>query len=79
MIVETIDSINVTEDKSVCVQFKTSVLKDGKLISTTFHNHAINPGDKYDSEDVRVQAICAATHTAEVIEAYKAAIAAQGV
>jgi hypothetical protein len=30
-------------------------------------------------EDARVQAICAATHTADVIASYKAAIATQGV
>jgi len=34
------------------------------------------PGADYSGEDARVQAICAATHTAEVVAAYQAAIEA---
>lgn len=54
-------------------------MEDGKQISGTFHRHVVSPGDDYSNEDARVQAICAATHTADVIAAYQAAKAAQGV
>jgi hypothetical protein len=54
-------------------------MENGKQISGSFHRHVVAPGADYSAEDSKVQAICAATHTAEVIAAYKTAIAAQGV
>ena len=48
-------------------------MEDGKQISGTFHRHVVAPGDDYSAEDARVQAICEATHTAEVVAAYQAA------
>jgi hypothetical protein len=48
-------------------------MEDGKQISGTFHRHVVSPGDDYSAEDTRVQAICAAMHTAAVVTAYKAA------
>lgn len=77
--VEIVDRIEVVENGCVQVRTKTAILEDGKQISGAFHRHVVSPGDDYSNEDARVQAICAATHTAGVIAAYKAAIAAQGV
>lgn len=77
--VTTVDRIEVLENGSVQVRTRTSILEDGKQISGTYHRHVVAPGDDYSGEDARVQAICAATHTTEVIDAYKAASAAQGV
>ena len=77
--VTVVDRIEVVESGVVQVRTKTAIMEDGKQISGTFHRHSVAPGDDYSAEDARVQAICAATHTADVIEAYKAAIAAQGV
>lgn len=74
-----VDRIEVIENGCVQVRTKTAVLEDGQQISGTFHRHVVEPGDDYSNEDARVQAICAATHTADVIEAYKAAQAAKGV
>ena len=74
-----VDQIEVVENGSVQVRTKTTVFEDGKEISGSFHRHVIAPGDDYSQEDDRVQAICAATHTPEVVEAYKAANAAQEV
>jgi len=48
-------------------------MEDGKQISGAYHRHVVSPGDDYSAEDARVQAICAAVHTDEVIAAYKAA------
>ena len=75
----TVDRIEVLENGSVQVRTKTAIIEDGKQISGTYHRHVVTPGDDYSGQDDRVQAICAATHTADVISAYKAAIAAQGV
>jgi hypothetical protein len=74
-----VDRIEVLENGAVQVRTKTSIMEDGKQISGNFHRHVVAPGDDYSAEDGRVKAICAATHTADVIAAYKAAIAAQGV
>ena len=77
--IQIVDRIEVVENGSVQVRTKTAIMEDGKQISGSFHRHVVAPGSDYSAEDARVQAICAATHTADVIAAYKAAIAAQGV
>jgi hypothetical protein len=65
-----VDLIEVTENGCVQVRVKTAILEDGEQISGTFHRHVVAPGDDYSAEDARVQAICAATHTADVVAAY---------
>jgi len=65
--------IEALENGSVQVRTKTTIMEDGKQISGSFHRHVVAPGDDYSSEDARVRAICAATHTPEVVAAYKAA------
>jgi hypothetical protein len=77
--VEIVDRIEVIENGCVQVRTKTAIKEDGIEISNKFHRHVVAPGDDYSAEDAKVQVICAAIHTAEVIAAYKAAIAAQGV
>lgn len=77
--VQIVDRIEVIESGVVQVRTRTSIMEDGKQISGTFHRHTVAPGDDYSGQDARVQSICAATHTADVIAAYKAATAAQGV
>lgn len=77
--IEVVDRIEVVENGCVQVRTKTAIMEDGKQISGNFHRHVIAPGDDYSAETERVKAICAATHTAEVIAAYQAAQAAQGV
>jgi len=77
--VVSVDLIEVVENGVIQVRTKTAIMEDGKQISGTFHRHVVAPGDDYSSEDARVQAICAATHTAAVVSAYQAAQAAQGV
>ena len=77
--VEIVDRIEVIESGAVQVRTTTRILENGKQISGTFHRHVVAPGDDYSGEDARVQAICAATHTSDVVAAYKAAIAAKGV
>jgi hypothetical protein len=71
--VEIVDRIEVVENGTLQVRTKTAIMEDGKQISGTFHRHVVAPGDDYSGEDARVQAICAATHTAEVVAAYQAA------
>ena len=68
-----VDKVEVVENGTVQVRTATRIVEDGKVISSSFHRHVVVPGQDYSNEDARVQAICAATHTAEVIAAYQAA------
>ena len=74
-----IDSIDATENGSVNVRTATRIIENGAQISVSYHRHVILPGQDYSAEDTKVRAVCAAVQTPEVIDAYKAAIAAQGV
>jgi hypothetical protein len=67
-----VDLVEVLENSCVQVRTKTAIIEDGKEISGKFHRHVVAPGQDYSQEDARVQAICAATHTPEVIAAYQA-------
>ena len=66
-----VDLIEVIENGAVQVRTKTAIIEDGKQISGTFRRHVVAPGDDYSAEDAKVQAICAAVHTAKVIAAYQ--------
>ena len=70
-----VDLIEVIENGILQIRTKTAILEDGKQISGTFHRHIVVPGDDYSKQDARVKAICAATHTAAVVTAYKTAAA----
>ena len=65
------DLIEVVENGVVQVRTKTAILENGVEISSKFHRHVVVPGDDYSKEDAKVQAICKATHTKDVVDAYK--------
>lgn len=65
------DKIEVVGDFAlVQVRTATVIKRDGEEISRSFHRHVVAPGDDYSAEDPKVQAVCAAVHTQEVIDAY---------
>ena len=68
-----VDLIEVVENGLIQVRTATQIMEDGKQISGSFHRHVVAPGNDYSAEDAKVQAICAAVHTPEVIAAYQAA------
>jgi hypothetical protein len=68
-----VDLIEVIENGILQVRTKTAIKEDGVEISSKFYRHVVAPGDDYSTEDAKVQAICAAMHTPEVIAAYQAA------
>ena len=70
--VTSVNLIEVVENGSIQVRTKTAIKEDDVEISSKFHRHVVAPGDDYSAEDAKVQAICAAVHTAEVIAAYQA-------
>jgi len=72
-----VDKMEVLEDGTIQVRTATRIVEDGEVISTSYHRHVLHPGADYSGEDARVQAICAATHTPEVVAAYAAKQAEQ--
>tara|TARA_R110002126_G_scaffold913_1_gene5463 strand:- start:10 stop:252 length:243 start_codon:yes stop_codon:yes gene_type:complete len=68
-----VDRIEVVESGLIQVRTKTAIKEDGIEISSKFHRHVVVPGADYSAEDAKVQAICVAVHTAEVIATYQAA------
>lgn len=71
-----VDLVETLENGTVQVRTKTAILEDGVEISSKFHRHVVAPGANYSAEDAKVQAICAAIQTPDVIAAYQAAIEA---
>jgi predicted thioesterase len=69
--VTAVDRIEVVESGVVQVRTKIAIKEDGVEISSKFHRHVVVPGDDFSKEDSRVQAICKATHTKDVVAAYK--------
>jgi len=72
-----IDKIEVLEKGQVQVRTATRVLEDGVALSSSFHRHALVPGDDLSEQDAKVSAIATATWTPEVVTAYEEMIAAQ--
>lgn len=70
-----VDQIEVGNNGVVQVRTCTQVFGEMNKVSASFHRHVVVPGQDYSAEDARVQAICVATHTAEVIAAYQATFA----
>ena len=72
------DKIEIVNNH-VQVRTATVIKRDGEEISRSFHRHVVAPGDDYSAEEAKVQAICAAVHTQDVIDAYTAHMEAQNV
>ena len=74
------DKIEICGDyKHLQIRTATIIERDGVEISRSFSRHVVAPGDDVSGESSEVQAIAAAVHTAEVIAAYQAHLAAQEV
>ena len=72
-----VDKIEVLEMGQVQVRTATRVLEDGVALSSSFHRHALAPGDDLSGQDARVSAIATATWTPEVVTAWEEMVAAQ--
>ena len=67
----------VLADGQIQVRTDTVIERDGVEISRSFHRHVVVPGQDVSGEDASVQTVANAVHTAEVIAAYDAAVAAR--
>jgi hypothetical protein len=68
-----VDKIEALMDSGVIqVREAKRIMEDGKIISSSYHRSVVSPGQDYSDKPAQVQAICAVTHTPEVIAAYQA-------
>ena len=74
--VTVVDLIETLESGCVQVRTATRIFDDGQIVSSSFHRHVVAPGDDYSKEDARVQAICSAIQTPEVVAQYQAMLEA---
>lgn len=66
-----IDKIEVLENNAVSIRQATKIIENGQEISRSYHRSSFAPGQDISGQDARVQAICNAVWTPEVIAAYQ--------
>ena len=74
-----IDQITVTENGTVLYREATRILKDGDQIAQTYHRTSLTPAQDLTGQPANVVAICNAAWTADVVSAYQAQVAQQGI
>jgi hypothetical protein len=72
-----VDRVEVVENGVIQIRTRITFVENGQQEVSKLHRHTIVPGDDYSNEDQKVQAVCSAIHTPEVIEAYQ--LSQQGV
>ena len=75
----TVDQITVTENAIILYREATRIMEDGVQLSQTYHRSSLTPGQDLTGVPANVVAICNAAWTAEIVAAYQAAQANQGV
>ena len=74
-----VDQILVQENGTIQYREATRIMEDGKELSQTYHRSSLTPAQDLTGVPANVVAICNTVCTAEVIAAYQAAQANQGV
>jgi hypothetical protein len=69
--VKEVDQIEAVSSGHCQIRQATKVLKNGKEISKSFHRWSVDPEGDLSQFDKRVQAICTASWTPDVIKKYK--------
>jgi hypothetical protein len=72
-----VDRIEVLANHTVAVRYVVTVLEDGLPFAEQIKGNYFKPGDDYSAEEAKVQSVCAAMHTPQVIAKYIAAQQAQ--
>ena len=65
-----IDRIEVVNQWTIQVRQATIIERNGEFVSRTFHRWVLTPDQDISNQEPKVQAICNAAWTPEVIEAY---------
>lgn len=66
-----IDKIEVLEDGGILIRQVTKIMEHGEEISRSYHRSSLAPGQSIADQDARVQSVCNAVWTSEVIAAYQ--------
>jgi hypothetical protein len=66
-----IDKIEVVENCIIQVRQTTKIMEDGNQLSHSYHRWTLVPGQDISDQEERVQAVCNALWTEEVISAYQ--------
>ena len=74
-----VDQITVIEDGVILYREATRIIEDGVEITKTYHRTSLIPGRDLTGHPEKVVAIAQAAWTPEVIAAFQAAQATQGV
>ena len=69
-----IDRIEVVNGWNIQVRQATIIERDGEFVSRTFHRWVLTPDADISNQEQKVQDICNAAWTPEVIAAYKAQV-----
>jgi hypothetical protein len=68
-----VDQITVTENGIVLYREATRIMEDGTQLSQTYHRTSLTPGQDIADQPQKVQDICNAAWTKDVVDAYNAA------
>ena len=71
-----IDKIEVVENGIVQVRQVTRIMEDGNQLSQSFHRWSLTPGQDVSDQEPKVQAICSAAWTEQVVDAYQTLVEA---
>ena len=74
-----IDTVTVTENDTILYREATRILKDGEQIAQTYHRSSLAPASDLTDVPANVVAIANVTWTTDVVNAYNAQVASQGV
>ncbi len=77
--VKVVDQVTVTENGIILYREATKIIEDGVELTKTYHRTSLTPGQDITNQPQKVKDICNTVWTAEVISAYQAQIANQGV
>lgn len=69
-----IDKIEVVENGIVQVRQVTRIIEDGVQLSSSYHRWSLSPGQDVTDQEPKVQAICTAAWTEQVIMDYQNSI-----
>jgi hypothetical protein len=67
-----VDRIEVLADHTVAVRYVVTIKENGQPFAEQIKGNYFRPGDDYSAEDAKVQTVCAAVHTPEIIAEYVA-------
>ena len=66
-----VDKIEILENGGVLIRQVTKIVENDEEISRSYHRSSLAPGQSLADQDARVQAVCNAVWTSEVIAAYQ--------